>query len=214
MAAVAAASNPFRYSFCACKGVRILKLCKSYSTFKTTKIKPFPRLRSLDTSEKEESTAGVVKDIVYNGYRAPLAMVVFGSQREYFVATKNQSVGQIVHSGRKAPIGEGNCLPLGGIPVGSLVSSLEMRAGDGGKLARGCGNSATILFQDKDNETTLVRLPSGEKKTLPSSSRAIMGVVGRGEKRNEPIGKAGRAFHIYRYNKNWPRAHHKYRQRH
>lgn len=214
MAAVAA-SNLFRYSLCStCKGITVRELFKSYSTFKTTKIKPFPRLRPLDKAEKDESTAGVVKDIVYNGYRAPLAMVVFGKQREHFVATKNQSVGQIVHSGRKAPIGEGNCLPMGGIPVGSLVSSLEMKAGDGGKLARGCGNSATILFQDKENKTTLVRLPSGEKKTMPSSSRAIMGVVARGEKRNEPIGKAGRAFHIYRYNKNWPRAHHKYRQRH
>lgn len=214
MAAVAASSSLFRYSSCTFTVVRAVEQCKSYSTFKTTKIKPFPRLRSLDSTEKNESAAGVVKDIVYNYYRAPLAMVVFGNQKEYFVATKNQSVGQIVYSGRKAPIGEGNCLPLGAIPVGSLVSSLEMRAGDGGKLARGCGNSATILFQDKGNQTTLVRLPSGEKKTLPSSSRAIMGVVARGEKRNEPIGKAGRAFHIYRYNKNWPRAHHKYRQRH
>ena len=124
MAAIAAASG--RCSLCSCKGVRVLEVCKSYSTFKTTKIKPFPRLRALDSAEKKNSTAGVVKDIVYNGYRAPLAMVVFGSQREYFVATKNQSVGQIVHSGRKAPIGEGNCLPLGTIPVGSLVCSDQM----------------------------------------------------------------------------------------
>lgn len=212
MAAIAA--SLIRYSLCTSKGISVRELFKSYSTFKTTKIKPFPRLRSLDKSETEGSTAGVVKDIVYNYYRAPLAMVVFGDQREHFVATKNQAVGQIVYSGRKAPIGEGNCLPLGAIPVGSLVSSLEIKAGDGGKLARACGNSATILFQNKENKTTLVRLPSGEKKSLPSSARAIMGAVTREEKRNEPIGKAGRAFHIYRYNKNWPRAHHKYRQRH
>ena len=189
-------------------------MIKHFSTFKRTKIKPFPKLRKLDRVEKEDKSAGRIKELVYNGYRAPLAKIIFGSERYYVVATKGMAVGQVVYSGRQSPIAEGNCLPLRAIPIGSLVSSIESTPGDGGKYVRGCGNHATVLSQNLEDHQTTVRLPSGERKVLQSSCRAIVGVVARGEKRNEPIGKAGRAFHIYRYNKNWPRAHHKYRQRH
>jgi large subunit ribosomal protein L8e len=168
----------------------------------------------LDAFEKEDKVAGKIKELVYNGYRAPLAKIVFGSEKHYVVATKGMAPGHVVYSGRQAPIAEGNCLPLKSIPIGSLVSSIESNPGDGGKYARGCGNCASVLSQNSEEQQTTVRLPSGERKVLNSSCRAIVGVVSRGEKRNEPIGKAGRAFHIYRYNKNWPRAHHKYRQRH
>ena len=186
---------------------------KAFSNFKISKKIPFPRLRKLDSTEIDSCSEGVVKDIRYNYYRAPLALVIFGDEREYFVATKNLQKGQIVYSGSKAPLGEGNILPLKSIPVGSQVSSVEFKPGDGGKIARGCGNSAKVLFHNPDG-MSIIQLPSGKKKSLPSAARAIMGVVTREEKRHEPIGKAGRAFHIYRHNKNWPRAHHKYRQRH
>ena len=43
-----------------------------------------------------------------------------------------------------APIAPGNCLPLGKIPVGSIVHNVEIRPGAGGQMSRAAGVYATV----------------------------------------------------------------------
>ena len=114
--------------------------------------------------------------------------------------------GQFVYCGKKAVLNIGNVLPLISLPEGTIVCNVEDKAGDRGTLARTSGNYATVIGHDVDGQTTRIRLPSGAKKTVPSFSRATVGVVAGGGRIDKPMLKAGRAYHKYRVKRNsWPR---------
>ena len=69
----------------------------------------------------------------------------------------------------------GNCLPLGAMPEGTIVCSVEEKLGDRGKLAKSSGNYATVIAQNPDTHKTRVKLPSGSKKV--GGQRAEAGSV-------------------------------------
>lgn len=69
----------------------------------------------------------------------------------------------------------GNVLPVGSMPEGTVVCSLEEKMGDRGKVAKTSGNYATIIAHNPDTKRTRVKLPSGAKKLIPSANRAIVG---------------------------------------
>jgi len=53
------------------------------------------------------------------------------------------------------------------IPIGSLVNSVELDVGGGGKMIRSAGSSAKIMRAvrlENNNIFVCLRLPSGEKK--------------------------------------------------
>jgi large subunit ribosomal protein L8e len=51
-----------------------------------------------------------------------------------------------------------------------------------------------------------VKLPSGSKKIVPSSCRAMIGQVAGGGRTEKPMLKAGNAYHKYRVKRNcWPK---------
>ena len=114
--------------------------------------------------------------------------------------------GQFVYCGKKAVLSVGNVLPLNSLPEGTVVCNVEDKAGDRGTLARTSGNYATVIGHDTENNVTRIRLPSGAKKTVPSLSRATVGIVAGGGRIDKPMLKAGRAFHKYKVKRNsWPR---------
>ena len=60
--------------------------------------------------------------------------------------------GQFVYCGRKANLQIGNILPVGTMPEGTVVSNLEEKPGDRGKLARASGNYATVISHNPDTK--------------------------------------------------------------
>ncbi len=105
-----------------------------------------------------------------------------------------------------AELAIGNILPVGQIPEGTVISSVEAKAGDCGKLARASGDYAIVVAQDAEKGVTRIRLPSGSKKTISNVCRAVIGLVAGGGRTDKPILKAGRAFHKYRAKRNeWPK---------
>lgn len=97
-------------------------------------------------------------------------------------------------------------MPIGEMPEGTVVCGVEEKPGDRGKLARASGNSATVISHNPDTGRTRIRLPSGSKKVLSSSSRAIVGIVAGGGRTEKPLLKAGRAYHKFKVKRNcWPR---------
>jgi large subunit ribosomal protein L8e len=99
----------------------------------------------------------------------------------------------------------GNILPLSELPEGCVVCNLEQKIGDRGKLARASGNYATVIAHNAEEGITKVRLPSGAKKTLPSSARAMVGVVAGGGRIDKPLLKAGNSFWKFKAKRNrWP----------
>ena len=114
--------------------------------------------------------------------------------------------GQFVYCGKKALLSVGNVLPLSSLPEGTIVCNVEEKVGDRGALARTSGNYATVVGHDADGTTSRIRLPSGVKKTVPSSARATVGIVAGGGRIDKPLLKAGRAYHKFRVKRNcWPR---------
>jgi len=141
---------------------------------------------------------GRVVDLLHDpGRGCPVAKVKFeDGQVMLMVAPEGMSLGQTVYYGADAPPQLGNILPVGRIPEGSMVCNVELRPGDGGKLARSSGAYALILAHRDDK--TLIQLPSKKVKEISSDARATIGIVAGGGRVEKPLLKAGKAYHISR----------------
>ena len=110
--------------------------------------------------------------------------------KAYILAPKGLQPGDRVSSGQGSDIKPGNALPLRFIPVGTTVHNVELRAGQGGKMARSAGSSVQLVAKEGDFAT--LRLPSTEMRRVPIDARATVGEVGNAEHELIKIGKAGR----------------------
>ncbi len=91
------------------------------------------------------------------------------------------------------------------MPEGTVVTNLEGKTGDRGQFARTSGTSALIIGHSENGKKTRVRLPSGARKSIPSSCRAMIGIVAGGGRIDKPLLKAGNAYHKAKAKrKNWP----------
>jgi large subunit ribosomal protein L8e len=170
------------------------------------------KLRPVDFAERHGYIKGVVKDIIHDpGRGAPLAIVQFRDPYKYktnkvtMIASEGMHTGQFIYCGKKAQVQIGNVLPIGELPEGTTICNLEEKTGDRGRLARTSGNYATVIAHNPDTKKSRVRLPSGAKKVVQSSNRAMIGIVAGGGRTDKPILKAGRAYHKYKAKRNcWP----------
>ncbi|RLG48993.1 MAG: 50S ribosomal protein L2, partial [Thermoproteota archaeon] len=135
----------------------------------------------------------------------PLAKVRLEDGTEfYYVPPEGAYIGQRVEIGPGARPRVGNVLPLAEIPDGSLVCNVEIRPGDGGKIARRSGTYALVFAHEGDR--VILRLPSGKEKIVTGRARATIGVVAGGGRIEKPLLKAGVAFYKERVHpKRWPK---------
>jgi large subunit ribosomal protein L2 len=96
-----------------------------------------------------------------------------------------------VTSGPQADILPGNALPIRNIPMGTLVHAIELQPGRGAQLCRSAGTQAQLLA--KEGERAILKLPSGEVRTVPVACMATVGQVGNLDHENVSVGKAGRS---------------------
>ncbi|XP_063966945.1 large ribosomal subunit protein uL2-like isoform X2 [Lytechinus pictus] len=172
-----------------------------------------PRLRSIDYAERHGYLKGIVKEIIHDpGRGAPLAKIQFRDPYRYkkrtelMIAPEGMYTGQFIYCGKRATLNIGNVLPIGQMPEGTVICSVEEKAGDRGKLARCSGNYATVVSHNADTKKSRIKLPSGSKKVVPSANRAMVGVVSGGGRIDKPLLKAGRAYFKYKVKRNcWPR---------
>ncbi|MEM2968037.1 MAG: 50S ribosomal protein L2 [Candidatus Bathyarchaeia archaeon] len=146
----------------------------------------------------ESSINGVIESLVHDAGRgAPLAFIRFeNGETCYIAAPEGVSLGQQISLGGKAPSEIGNILPLGKVPEGTLVCNLELRPGDGGKLAKSSGAYATVVAHTPQG--TMIRLPSGRTRYVDDYCMATVGVVSGGGRTEKPFLKAGEKFHLMR----------------
>lgn len=178
----------------------------------TSKRKGAAKLRALDYAERNGYIKGVIKEIVHDpGRGAPLAKVAFRDPLRYrkntelFVAAEGMYTGQFLYCGKKAALTIGNIMPLGEMPEGTIVCNVEAKKGDRGKLGRASGDYVTVVGHLEGGKTR-IRLPSGSRKIVPSTCRAMVGIVAGGERTDKPMLKAGTAYHKYRVKRNsWPK---------
>jgi large subunit ribosomal protein L2 len=149
--------------------------------------------RIIDFKRNKDGVPGKVQALEYDPNRsARIALVVYADgDKRYILAPEGLEIGMTVLSGSDIDYQVGNTLPLGKIPVGTVVHNVELTPGKGGKMARSAGNSCQLLGKEGDHAS--MRLPSGEMRRVPIICRATIGVVGNSEHNNISLGKAGRS---------------------
>ena len=96
-----------------------------------------------------------------------------------------------VNEGSKALFDVCNAMPLGVIPLGSIVHNIELTLGKGGQIARASGTFAQILA--KESNFVTIKLPSAEVRLINKRCYATLGQVGNMDYVNRKLGKAGRS---------------------
>ncbi|MBO7360191.1 MAG: 50S ribosomal protein L2 [Clostridia bacterium] len=153
------------------------------------------KYRVIDFRRLDRGEATVV-GIEYDPNRsAYIALLENGEgKKSYIIAPVGLTAGDKVYTGEDADIKAGNTLPLANIPVGTYVNSIELHPGKGGQLVRAAGTAAQLL--SKENGKAMIRLPSGEVRTIPMNCNATIGQIGNIEHDTVKIGKAGKKRHM------------------
>jgi large subunit ribosomal protein L2 len=151
------------------------------------------RYRIIDFKRTKDGVPAKVAAIEYDPNRsARIALLHYADgAKSYILAPARLRVGAVVESGPAADIKPGNALPLENIPTGTLVHNVELKPGQGGKMARSAGSGVQLVA--KDGGYAVLRLPSGELRRVLLACRATVGQVGNLEHENETGGKAGRS---------------------
>jgi large subunit ribosomal protein L2 len=85
----------------------------------------------------------------------------------------------------------GNAMTLANIPLGTIISCIELRPGQGAVMARSAGAFAQLMARDGKYAT--IKLPSGETRLLLVGCLAVIGVVSNSDHQLLVSGKAGRS---------------------
>ncbi len=150
------------------------------------------RYRLIDFKRDKWGVPGTIATIEYDPNRtAFIALVNYADgEKRYILAPEGMKVGDVVVTSPRADIKPGNCLPLSGIPVGTVIHNLDLKVGRGGQLVRTAGSGARLMAREGD--WTQVRLPSGEVRRIHVRCRATVGTLSNSEHANASLGKAGR----------------------
>lgn len=105
------------------------------------------RYRLIDFKRDKQGVAGVIDSIQYDPNRtAFVALVNYADgEKRYVIAQNGMQVGQEISSGADATPEIGNALPLSAIPLGTIISCIELRPGQGAVMARSAGTFAQLM---------------------------------------------------------------------
>ena len=112
-------------------------------------------------------------------------------EKRYIIAQNGLQVGQKVISGASVSPEVGNALPLSSIPLGTIISCIELRPEAGASIARSAGSFAQLMARDGKYAT--VKLPSGETRLILITCMATIGAVSNSDHQLLVSGKAGRS---------------------
>lgn len=149
--------------------------------------------RIIDFKREKEGIPALVKSIEYDPNRtARIALLFYADgEKRYIVAPHGLKVGQKVVSGRGISPEIGNTLYMSEIPYGTIIHNVELRPGEGAKMARSSGSYAQLM--SRDGKYAIIKMPSGETRMILQACKATIGMVSNIEHNLENSGKAGRS---------------------
>ena len=150
------------------------------------------RYRVIDFKRNKEEVA-TVKTIEYDPNRtAFIALLEYtDKEKSYVVAPAGLKVGQQVVAGAGASPDVGNVLNLSDIPLGAIISCVELRPGHGAVLVRSAGAFAQLMAKERKYVT--IKFPSGETRLVLATCKAMIGAVSNSDHQLLVSGKAGRS---------------------
>jgi large subunit ribosomal protein L2 len=148
--------------------------------------------RTVDFKRAKHDAPATVERIEYDPNRTGfIALIKYrDGEQAYILAPQRLAVGDTIVAGDHVDVKPGNAMPLGNIPVGTIVHNIELKIGKGGQLARSAGTYAQIV--GRDGEYVILRLNSGEQRLAHGRCMATIGAVSNPDHMNISIGKAGR----------------------
>ncbi|SHI89543.1 LSU ribosomal protein L2P [Arenibacter nanhaiticus] len=151
------------------------------------------RYRVIDFKRDKQDVVATVESIQYDPNRtAFIALLAYADgERKYIIALNGLQVGQELISGANAAPEIGNALPLGNMPLGTIISGIELRPGQGAVMARSAGTFAQLMA--KDGKFVTIKLPSGETRLVLADCMATVGAVSNHDHQLLVSGKAGRS---------------------
>jgi len=152
------------------------------------------KYRIIDFKRDKTGVPAEVSSIQYDPNRtAFIALLNYqDGEKRYIIAQNGLQVGQNIVSGREGVAPEvGNAMPLSLIPLGTIISCIELRPGQGAVMARSAGAFAQLMA--RDGKFATVKLPSGETRMILIECMATIGVVSNSDHQLTVSGKAGRS---------------------
>jgi len=136
--------------------------------------------------------AAIEKDPNRSGF---IALVHYkDGEKRYILAVEGMRAGFEIVTAENAPVKLGNRAKVKNIPVGTIISNVELFPGRGGQAVRSAGSGATLTAVDE--KMAQIKLASGEIRILSNDCYATIGQVSNFEHSAETIGKAGRKRHM------------------
>ena len=151
------------------------------------------KYRIIDFKRDKDGVPATVKTIEYDPNRtARIALVAYADgEKRYIIAPNGLAVGTKIMSGKEATPEVGNTMFLSDMPFGTIIHNIELRPGQGAKMARSAGSYAQLV--SREGKYAVVKMPSGETRMILQSCRATVGVVSNPDHVLERSGKAGRS---------------------
>ena len=151
------------------------------------------RYRVIDFKRDKQDVAAEVKSIQYDPNRSAfIALVEYtDGEKRYVIAQNGMQVGQNIKAGTGSAPEIGNAMPLSEIPLGTIISCIELRPGQGAVMARSAGTFAQLMAREGKYAT--IKLPSGETRMILVNCLATIGAVSNSDHQLIVSGKAGRS---------------------
>ncbi|MBV1707816.1 MAG: 50S ribosomal protein L2 [Hyphomicrobiales bacterium] len=148
--------------------------------------------RIIDFRRRKLDVAAKVERLEYDPNRtAFIALLTYtDGEQAYILAPQRLAAGDQVVAGNQVDVKPGNAMPLGNIPVGTIVHNVEMKIGAGGVMARSAG--AYVQIVGRDAGYVILRMKSGEQRLVHGQCFATIGAVSNPDHMNASLGKAGR----------------------
>jgi large subunit ribosomal protein L2 len=86
----------------------------------------------------------------------------------------------------------GNKLCLRNIPLGTLISSVELKPGKGSQYLRSAGTFGKLQKKDAIKNLAFIKMPSKKIVSISLDSIATIGIISNLSHKNKNIAKAGR----------------------
>ena len=151
------------------------------------------KYRIIDFKRTKDGIPATVKSIEYDPNRSAYIALLYYADgaKTYIIAPQGLEVGQTVISGDDVSPEIGNALPLSKIPLGTVVHNIELRPGQGAKMARSAGTHAQLV--SREGIYAVLKMPSGEVRKVLCACKATIGTVGNSDYALQISGKAGRS---------------------
>ncbi len=124
------------------------------------------KYRIIDFKRNKSNVSAEVLSIEYDPNRtAFIALLQYSDgEKRYIIAPQGLKVGQSVISGENVVPELGNTMKLKNIPLGTVISCIELNPGQGAKMARSAGTYAQLV--NRDGKYAILKMPSGENRMI------------------------------------------------